>query len=269
MDSWKLITIILFLLSGCDTYLKPPSFSPPMSIIEDIESEIIDAFTIRLLWNFDLNATEIDSFRIYHTSTDNSEQVQYVSFTSKFSIGIEQLSPDPDFLFDHYVDIKSLEYGKWHYFFISALHGEFESIDNSLTSGIKLQIVSPSISLEENPNACVSNNYDEDCKLIITNLDTSLVYFDSLIFIQNISSDSGVISIDTLSKSSDIDTTFLGLKICSDGDEELYIPDYCNFVPNTNYTIRHYFEQLSENGDEKRRSYNTDADSIINFNRFL
>ena len=73
-------------------HLPSPSFKPPINIIEEINSEVIDAFTIRLLWNYDFNEMEVDSFKIYHTSTENNEQDPDDSFIFIRSIGIEQLS---------------------------------------------------------------------------------------------------------------------------------------------------------------------------------
>ena len=177
MKSCQIITILIFLLLGCDMHLPSPSFKPPINIIEEINSEVIDAFTIRLLWNYDFSEMEVDSFKIYHTSTENNEQDPDDSFIFIRSIGIEQLSPDPGSLFDYYVDMDFLEYGKWHYFFISAVQGEFESIGNDTTSETKLQIAPPIIDILNDQNdGCVLNNYDEDCKHIITYPDTSLAY---------------------------------------------------------------------------------------------
>ena len=243
-------------------HLPPPSFKPPINTIGDINSEIMDAFTIRLLWNYDF---EVDSFKIYHTSTEDNEQVQHDSFQHIFSIGIKQVSPDLDSLFDYYVDIESLAYGKWHYFYISAVQGEYESNDNALTPGISMQIDSPDVYAVDNSTECELNNYDEDCKLIIVTPVESSVDIDSLFLIQKIISEFEI-TIDTLYVSSNIDTTFLGLQICSDGGEDdLFIPAYCDLVPNVDYTVLHYFEQVSNNSEEIRRSDSTSF--IVNFVR--
>ncbi len=241
---------------GCDTYLHSPSFAPPIYPIDSSNVIIIDAFTIRLLWDYDLdNNTEIKGFNIYHTSfNDFKDNVSYGDFsnTPLTYFEIDQLSIDPDSQL-YFKDIESLEYNKWHYFYSSAVVGDYESLENFITEGKKLVIDAPDINFSDvNPEYCWQNGYDGDCKILITNPSGS-IYTGSSFFILKNSSDSGLI-VDTLNYLSDPDTTLLGLKLCS---EEIDDWRYCNFIPNTDYTILYYFEQINKDNGEKRRSDST------------
>ena len=59
---------------------------------------------------------------------------------------IDQLSIDHDSQL-YFKDIESLEYNKWHYFYISAVVGDYESLENFITEGKKLVIDAPDINL--------------------------------------------------------------------------------------------------------------------------
>ena len=251
---YKYLMVISLIFSfGCDTSLQSPKFAP---LIQNVEStivvETIDAFTIRLSWEYDLqNNSEVDGFNIYINSPDSTldeDDFPITSWRDPIYIDIEQLSIGFDLENTVFMDFDTLAYNRWYYFKISAVVGDNESLEFPIPVGERFLLEAPIINEIVVDGFCEQNSYDDDCLILEINPNSLISSIDSLIFVQK-SIFSGTEIIEPLNYPITNETILIGLQICN-VDSEILEFEYCKYLPDIDHEFRYYFEQF-RNGQSR------------------
>jgi len=251
---YKYLMVISLIFSfGCDTSLQSPKFAPQIQNVEStIVVETIDAFTIRLSWEYDLqNNSEVDGFNIYINSPDSTldeDDFPITSWRDPIYIDIEQLSIGFDLENTVFMDFDTLAYNRWYYFKISAVVGDNESLEFPIPVGERFLLEAPIINEIVVDGFCEQNSYDDDCLILEINPNSLISSIDSLIFVQK-SIFSGTEIIEPLNYPITNETILIGLQICN-VDSEILEFEYCKYLPDIDHEFRYYFEQF-RNGQSR------------------
>lgn len=247
----KKIVFGIILILSCDSTLKPPNFPPPIDSILEISSELVDAFSIRINWKYDLNKENLEQFNLYAFNSQeliNKNEISSFNLLTKIPLDDIQLDIDGD---NYYIQ-DSLIYNRWYFFRLSAVIDGYESLEDSISDGIRFILEEPQYQIL---NDC--DGFDPDCiniNILPFNYGVSSEIqlaeklikngiLDTILFYQNI--------LDTINIKH-------GLSLCDiEGESDLPLfweQKYCDVLPNIEYLVSYYYLQ-EKNGEIRESEY--------------